>query len=112
MSVAVNTRPTSENEKRLTGALREWTVHQPLPPRFAQQVWHKIALLERKPQPWWNSVLQSLLTPKVAYAYVTILVGIGIAAGSWTAQVASDRADTQLSQRYVRAIDPYSMPGR
>lgn len=112
MSVAVNTRPTSENEERLTGALQQWTVEQPLPPRFAQQVWHKIALLEQKPQPWWTGLLQALLTPKVAYAYVTILVGIGIAAGSWTAHVASDRADDQLSQRYVRAIDPYSMPGR
>ena len=93
--------------------LSEWKVAAPLPPRFQEQVWQRIAKAERSAeQPAAGSVFWRLLTvvlprPGFAYAYLAALLVFGMAAGSWAAQVKASHMDSQLSLRYVQAIDPY-----
>jgi hypothetical protein len=108
----MRTTPTPESEHRLTEALREWVVDMPLPPRFEEGVWRRISRTETQPQTGlWVRALRSLsesfARPKVAYAYITILLVFGMAAGSWTAQVKSSRLETALGERYVGSVDPY-----
>lgn len=108
----MNTQFTPESEQRLSEALQEWVVDAPLPPRFQEQVWNRIASAEDKAQPsFWSGLVQlanrSLSRPKVAYSYAAVLLAVGIVAGSWTAQMKSNRLATDLGQRYVQSVDPY-----
>jgi hypothetical protein len=45
--------------------------------------------------------------PKVAFAYVAVLLILGVTAGSVTAQIKSSQLDATLKARYVQAVDPY-----
>ena len=74
----------SENDEQLHEALRQWIVDTPLPPRFQEQVWQRIARAETKPQTtitFWAWLLHfvevNLPRPKVAYSYVAILLLFG-----------------------------------
>ncbi len=96
----------------LDKVLRQWTVDAPLPPRFQEQVWQRIAKSESRTQPaplaWlWRLIEVALPRPKFAYAYLAILLVTGVAAGSVAAQMKTNRLDSELSTRYVRSIDPY-----
>lgn len=101
-----------ENEDRLSKALQEWVVDPPLPPRFQEQVWNRIARAEAKAKvTFWSGLIglvkATLDRPKVAYSYAAVLLAFGVAAGSWTAQVKSSRWETDLGQRYLQSINPY-----
>lgn len=101
-----------ENEDALNKVLRQWTVDTPLPPRFQEQVWQRIAKSEAptEPAPWaglWRLIEVVLPRPRFAYAYLAILLGSGVAAGSVAAQMKTNRLDSELSMRYVQSIDPY-----
>ena len=92
--------------------LREWVVDTPLPPRFQEQVWKRIARTEARPSPgFWTSFSRwlevALPRPKVAFAYIAALLVLGVAAGSVTAQVKSSQLNAALGERYVQSIDPY-----
>ncbi len=105
-----NQRP--ENEESLNQVLREWTVETPLPPRFQDQVWQRIARAEAKPAAspaaeLWRLLGGVLLRPRFAYAYLAALLVLGVAAGSWAAQIRTSRLDSELSLRYVQSVDPY-----
>lgn len=83
-----------------------------LPPRFQEQVWQRIARAEAKPAAspgaeFWRLLGVVLLRPRFAFAYVAVLLAVGVAAGSWAAQVKASRIDSDLSLRYVQSIDPY-----
>lgn len=100
------------NDKRLRSVLREWVVDTPLPPRFQEQVWKRIARTEALPAlGLWNGVsrwLDAVLPrPKVAFAYIAALMILGVAAGAITAQVKSSHLNAALGERYVQSIDPY-----
>ncbi|RPI96189.1 MAG: hypothetical protein EHM39_11080 [Chloroflexi bacterium] len=102
----------SEHEEQLTQALRAWGVDVPMPARFQEQVWRRISQAETKAagSGWAGAIgllAESLARPKVAYAYVAVLIAFGIAAGAWTAQVERTRLETTLSERYVHSLDPY-----
>jgi hypothetical protein len=94
--------------------LREWVITAPLPPHFQEGVWQRIAraesaggvmpLAERL-----RRFVGAFAAPRVAYAYVAGLVALGIAAGSWTAQVQRSRVEADLGHRYVQSIDPNQM---
>ncbi len=101
-----------ENDERLRAVLHEWAVDAPLPPRFQEQVWQRIARAEARPEPGlWAALLRllevALPRPKVAFAYVAVLLVLGITAGSVAAQVKSGHLNAALSERYVQLVDPY-----
>jgi hypothetical protein len=103
----------SENsDEQLRSALREWVVDTPLPPRFQEQVWKRIARTEARPTVGlWTAFSRwldaALPRPKVAFAYIAALMILGVAAGSVTAQVKSSQLRAALGERYVQSIDPY-----
>jgi hypothetical protein len=85
-----------ENEDRLRALLRSWVVDAPLPPRFQEQVWRKTERAEVQPEsPFWVGFFRlvevALPRPKVALAYVSVLLAVGVTAGAWAAQVKTNR---------------------
>jgi hypothetical protein len=101
-----------ENDEHLRALLREWVVDAPLPPRFQEQVWQRIQRADARPKTaLWPALLRLadvlLPRPKLAFAYAAVLLAVGVAAGSWTAQIQSSRLDTALGLRYVQSVDPY-----
>ena len=94
--------------------LGEWTLDAPLPPRFQEQVWQRLARAERRGQPGFWEALAGLISralpqPRFAFAYVATVLLLGVAAGSVTAQIKTSHLNQELSQRYVQSIDPYRM---
>src|SRR5215470_6898190 len=93
-------------DEALSRTLREWPVAVSLPPRFQEEVWVRIenagsragvgpfAALGR----WLENTLPR---PKVALAYVAVLLLVGMTAGFWQAKTGNARANTALSSRYV-----------
>jgi hypothetical protein len=114
----MKTNREPENDEALNRTLREWAVENPLPPRFQEGVWQRIARVEAAPEPGFVEVLRRLLQVvlpqrNVAVVYVTALAVLGILAGSWAAQVKSTRTEATLGSRYVQSVDPYAgMAGR
>ncbi len=104
-----------ERDERLRALLRSWVVDIPLPPRFQERVWQRIerADLQRE-SPFWAGLLRlvevALPRPKVAFAYVTVLLALGITAGAWAVQAKTSRTDAALGLRYVQSVDPYKAP--
>lgn len=108
--------PDPESDERLRALLRSWVVDAPLPPRFQEQVWRRIERAELRPEsPIWAVILRLvevvLPRPKVAFAYVSVLLALGITAGAWAAQVKTNHTETSLGSRYVQSIDPYKAVG-
>lgn len=111
----MKTNPSPAGDEPLRATLREWKVATPLPPRFQEQVWQRIARAETpvsaKPwellQQWLDSVL---LRPALATAYVAALVFAGLGAGYWQASESTARAAEAARAGYVQAVDPFQMP--
>ena len=108
----MKTNLNSGDEDRLSATLREWVVDAPLPPRFQEQVWNRIARAEASPEgSFWRGlarlVVKSLERPKMAYSYAAVLLAFGIAAGSLTAQMKSNRLESALGHKNLLSIDPY-----
>ena len=104
--------PNPESDERLRTVLRSWVVDTPLPPRFQEQVWQRIDRAELRPDsPFWAGLLRlievALPRPKIAFAYVSVLLAVGVTAGAWAAQVKTNRTKTDLGLRYVQSVDPY-----
>jgi hypothetical protein len=103
---------TTDNDDHLRAVLRGWVVDHPLPPRFQDKVWQRIARTEVRPESgFWIGLIRlvevALPRPKIALSYVATLLLLGVAAGSMTAQVRSSHVDADLSARYVQSLDPY-----
>jgi hypothetical protein len=107
-------KPENQNDPALSKLLREWKSDTPLPPRFPEQVWQRIALEETAAANplalFWKWLIQSAARPSFAVSYATILLLLGLATGLWQAHASSDRAAETLSARYVQMVDPYQMP--
>ncbi len=108
----MNENQTPEDDQGLGKVLRQWTVDTPLPPRFQEQVWRRIARTDtrRAPSFWaslsrWVEVL--VPQPKFAFSYVAALLLLGVVAGSVAAQATTRRLDADLGSRYVQSLDPY-----
>jgi len=107
-------REQSEADLGLDSVLREWVVKDPLPPRFHEQVWHRIARAEAQDAAGlWGQFVRwlnrTLTRPSVALSYVTVLALAGVLAGLLQARVERTRTLEQLSSSYVQALDPYQM---
>lgn len=92
--------------------LKRWVVDAPLPPRFQEQVWKRIARTEARPaRTVWASLRHlmevALPQPKFAYSYVAALLVLGVVAGSWAAQRETNRLEAALGSRYVQSVDPF-----
>ena len=101
-----------EGDERLRALLRSWVVETPLPPRFKENVWRRIERADLHPEShFWAGLLRlieiALPRPKVALAYVSILLALGLSAGAWAAQVKSSHAEESLGLHYVQSVDPY-----
>lgn len=108
-----NLSPAGDEPLRAT--LREWKVSTPLPPRFQEQVWQRIARAETPVSvtPWelFRQWLDSvLLKPALAAAYVAALVFAGLGAGYWQTSDATTRAAEAARAGYVQSVDPFQMP--
>lgn len=105
-------KPNLEPDPGLDKAMRQWVVGAPLPPRFQDQVWQRIA--DSEPQAtltFWDLLRRlievNLPRPRFAYSYVAILVLLGVVSGAWTAQRQTSRLNAALGSRYVQSVDPY-----
>jgi hypothetical protein len=108
----MNPKEQPEAEEALRKVLRGWTVDSPLPPRFQEGVWQRIGRAEGKPAaggwPGLSRLVELILPrPKFAFAYLGVVLAMGVAAGAWAAQVKTSRLDSELSARYVQSLDPY-----
>jgi hypothetical protein len=103
---------THDDDESLRRVLHQWTVDTPLPPRFQEQVWQRIARAEIQPAPTlWASLSRSVEVlvprPKFAFSYVAALLVFGVAAGTLAAQATTRRLNADLGLRYVQTLDPY-----
>ncbi|HEV2393181.1 MAG TPA: hypothetical protein VG146_12560 [Verrucomicrobiae bacterium] len=101
-----------DKDRALDKVLKQWVVDAPLPPRFEEQVWQRIARTEARPAPTFLASLSRLIEaalpqPRFACSYVAVLLVLGVMAGSWAAQRETSRLDAALGSRYVQSIDPY-----
>lgn len=108
----MNPLKPSGDEDRLQRLLRDWTVNDPLPPRFQEDVWARISRAEAAGAPGlWAGISRLfevvLPRPKFALSYVAGILVLGLAAGAVAAQVRTSRLDAALGARYVQSIDPF-----
>jgi hypothetical protein len=106
---------TSGDDPSLSRLLHEWTVDRPLPPRFQEQVWQRVSRTETQPRPgWWASLARLLEArlprPAVAGSYLALLLAVGVATGTWAAQIKASHLQADLRQRYVQSVDPFRGP--
>jgi hypothetical protein len=103
---------SDKQDRALDTLLSDWKVGAQLPPRFQEQVWHRIARAEvQAPFSLWSvlaHLIEGLLSrPKVAYSLAAIFLALGAASGTWAAQKQTGRLDAALGSRYVQSLDPY-----
>jgi len=104
-----------ENNDTLCKALQEWRVSTPLPPRFQEQVWQRIARVEAGATPGlWAMLrhwLETALPRRTAtVSYLGVLLAMGLTAGHWHGRQKAAELQDRLSARYVQSVDPYQMP--
>lgn len=101
----------AEKDADMDQILKQWSVDAPLPPRFQEQVWKRIASAEARPEAaigFWSLVRRVVeARPNFAYAYVAVLLLLGVASGAWAAQHQANRLNADLGSRYVQSVDPY-----
>jgi hypothetical protein len=107
--------PPSEKDEALSKLLRNWKADAPLPPRFQEAVWNRIAQAEtREGAAYWtifSGWLEAIFArPRFALSYVAILLFAGLGAGFWQAHGRVVHDETALRARYVQVVDPYQMP--
>ena len=100
-----------EQESALDKVLGQWVVDAPLPPRFQEHVWKRIARGENHSAWTLGSALVRLVDsvlprPTVAFSYLAVLLALGVVAGGWAAQHKNDRLGAALESRYLQTIDP------
>lgn len=107
-------KPNSAPDPAVRELLADWKIDAPLPPRFHEQVWRRIAHQEeqvRNPWPGARDWIATLLGRRpLAVSYVALLLFAGITAGYWHAHIQSERGIETLSANYVQMLDPYRMP--
>ena len=106
---------STENDAALSKMLRQWEVKDPLPSRFREQVWQRIARHEAQaPEALWTLVAawigRFMARPSLAVSYVTLLLLAGVVAGYWHARADAARMSQELGTRYVQILDPYQGP--
>lgn len=106
---------SSENDDSLRHTLQAWKLTPPLPPRFQEQVWRRIARAEAEDKvAAWSRLTRwtdrVLARPALAAAYLALLLTSGSGAGYWHVRREAAQLDQTLGLRYVQAVDPYQAP--
>jgi hypothetical protein len=104
-----------ENNDTLRKVLKEWRVTTPLPPRFQEQVWQRIARVEAGATPGLWVALRNWLETALprrtaAVSYFAVVLAVGLTAGHWRGRQKAAELQDRLSARYVQSVDPYQMP--
>ena len=102
-------------DERLSRLLREWRVEVALPPRLQERVWRRIERSEQVGVPFWT-LLQKMIDvalprPKVAFAFVTGLAVLGVAAGAIAGEIHGNHLSRELGEQYIQSVDPYRAAG-
>ncbi len=105
---------STEQDLALRAVLAEWEIKEPLPPRFQEQVWRRIARVEEPgPAQVWTQVAQwiarAFAQPSLAVSYLTMLLVAGLLAGYLQGRQDNNRAQHELSTRYVQMMSPYAL---
>src|SRR5690242_11107042 len=106
----MNLEHQPDQDHELRKILSEWRLDSSLPPRFSELVWLRIENREKSVTSWHSArswFERTFARPAVALAYCVLLVGAGVALGSWRGQEQSTQAQAQLEARYLRSISPY-----
>jgi len=111
-----NIGPGEKNEA-LSNALRDWKVTTPLPPRFQEQVWQRIARAEATaPAPFLAAFLQRIELAfsrrALAASYLLVLLLAGLSAGYWGSRHKTAALEDALGRRYVQMVDPFQAHDR
>jgi hypothetical protein len=101
-----------QNDASLDKCLQSWRVTASLPPRFQEQVWHRIEQAETGREIPLLAALQNLaglfLTHRAWVAsYLTLALVVGLALGFHQAREETSSLSANLGQRYVQSLDPY-----
>lgn len=97
-----------KEDPQLSRLLQDWQVNEPLPPRFQERVWQRLAAAEApagEPTSWFAALF---LRPAFATAAATLLLLAGSSAGYLRANHDAARWDAQLAHRYAAALNPYA----
>lgn len=108
--MSMNSNQPFENDKRLRALLREWKVDCALPPRFQENVWHRIALGQAKAGAWQNFTIwldATFRRPALAISFVAVLLFIGLTTGFRQGQDKTAQAQSHWRALYVQSVDPY-----
>ena len=106
----MNSNQPFENDKRLHTLLREWKVDDILPPRFRENVWHRIAQGRAKAGVSQNFTVwleAAFRRPASAVAFVAILLFIGLTAGLRQGHDKTAQSQSHWRALYVQSVDPY-----
>jgi len=115
--MTMSPKNSPEDNGALGKLLREWKVESPLPPRFEDHVWQRIAREELPALAgFWTQLAHwigsALARPSLAAGYVALLLAAGLLAGYCQARAEKGHALEMLSSRYVQMVDPYQAPRR
>lgn len=110
----------SENPRNsdatLNTLLETWRPGASLPPRFGEQVLHRVELLQGAGAPDRPSthpvlvwLMDLLAGTRLAAATALVLISLGAGLGWSQARQQSAAVTGQLEARYAQALDPYSL---
>src|SRR3974390_264946 len=104
----------NSEDRLLRGVLREWQIEEPLPPRFQEHVWRRIARAEEQaPIAVWTHLAERIVLafarPSLALSYVTVLLAAGLIAGYIHGREDNNRTQHELSVRYAQMMSPYAL---
>jgi hypothetical protein len=106
----MNTILANEDDQKLSMLLRAWKVEAKLPPRFQEQVWRRITLLETHPERTLRGLFMHWLEVTFTRPAVAVLLFVGLTTGYLKAQDRSAQAELQWRTLYVQSVDPYQVP--
>jgi len=103
------------DDKALNEALSRWKVDSPLPPRFRERVWGRIAESEASRTTPFGSLCASLVSMfgrrSFAVSCIAILVMMGLLVGLWHGHSQQRQVQALLAGRYVQTVASYqSLP--
>ena len=108
-------RPDENTPDPLDEKLKSWKVTAPLPPRFQENVWNRVAALDKSPAvSFWRTIedrlARAFLRPAMASAYLAVLLAAGLGTGYWQARAKTEQWNKALADKYVQSVDPYQTP--
>jgi hypothetical protein len=104
---------SKKNDPPLNGLLNQWKIESPLPPRFQDNVWRRIAQAEVKASHWQSFtawIEMAFKRPALVTSYVAVLLFTGLTAGYWQAHDRMAHEKLQGRTLYVQSVDPYQRP--